>query len=143
MTQEIEFNIHDKDLILEETSKYFGIMINAIMGRSRKREIVVARQSSMYMIKKSLGDIISLKSIGQFHGKRDHSTVIHAITTIDDLIYTDREFKLKIAGLKEKIKEAKLEKEKELDRQEAKFKFEMPVQMEKNLEVLEEVKNCL
>lgn len=139
---EAAITANDMDLILEETCKFFGIMTNAVKCKSRKREIVEARQSSMYMMKE-VWDIGSLKSIGLFHGGRDHSTVIHALITINDLIDTDREFKLKIIQLRKNIIKAKEEKEKKLDEMEMLFKFEFTKEVVENLESYKEAENQL
>src|SRR3546814_18496658 len=75
----------------ERVSDYFEIPVKSVKSKSRKREIVQARQISMYLAKSHTK--ASLKSIGQFFGGRDHSTVIYACQTVDDLIDTDKKFK--------------------------------------------------
>jgi chromosomal replication initiator protein len=75
-----------KDISIEEIQRvvchYFDIPDDLLRGKSRKKEIVFARQIAMYLSK----DIThySLKSIGLHFGGRDHTTVIHAIRTIGD-----------------------------------------------------------
>lgn len=46
----------------------------------------------------------SLKSIGYHFGGRDHSTVIHSVQTVSDLIDTDKKFKASIQELQKKFK---------------------------------------
>ena len=71
--------------IISVTATYFNVgnyfMPDTIKRRNRKREIVVARQISMLLIRKNTQ--LSLKSIGSIFGK-DHTTVIHSIKTITD-----------------------------------------------------------
>jgi chromosomal replication initiation ATPase DnaA len=67
-----------------------GIPWKQIESKSRKREIVLARQLYCVYAKQRLGDI-SLKSIGLAIGNRDHTTVIHSIQTVKDLLDTRHE----------------------------------------------------
>ncbi|MCI0511944.1 chromosomal replication initiator protein DnaA [candidate division KSB1 bacterium] len=67
--------------------EHFGIPDDMIRAKSRKKEIALARQISMYMAKQYTN--YSLKTIGLHFGGRDHSTVIHAINTVHALIKTD------------------------------------------------------
>ena len=57
----------------------------------RKKEIVIARQVAMYFSKGFTNH--SLKSIGNHFGGRDHSTVIHAVQSVNDMMDTDNIFK--------------------------------------------------
>ncbi|MEX0884396.1 MAG: helix-turn-helix domain-containing protein, partial [Cyclobacteriaceae bacterium] len=59
--------------------------------KTRKKEIVIARQVAMYFSKEFTNH--SLKSIGYHFGGRDHSTVIHAVQSVNDLMETDSVFK--------------------------------------------------
>lgn len=71
-----------------------------LLAENRKEEIVYARQLIMYFAKtKKVG---SLAFIGSRFGK-DHSTVIHAIKTIQNYIDTDRERRNKILDYGEKL----------------------------------------
>jgi chromosomal replication initiator protein len=81
---------------------YFGISIDQVKSKTRKREIVQARQISMYFAKDLTKS--SLKTIGMHFGGRDHSTVIHACQTVNDLIETDKKFKADVEELTKRIK---------------------------------------
>lgn len=72
-------------------SDYFDITIEAIQSKTRKRDIVQARQMVMYFAKKYTKN--SLSTIGEQIGKRDHATVLHACKTIDNLAETDKNFR--------------------------------------------------
>ena len=95
-----------KEISMEYIQKlvceYFEVPIEMVKSKTRKREIVQARQISMYLAK--LHTKTSLKSIGAFFGGRDHSTVIYACQTVDDLIYTDKKFKGYVADIQKKLK---------------------------------------
>lgn len=96
---ESEVNI---DYIQKFVSDYFNVSIELLKDKTRKREIVVARQVSMYFAKEYTN--MSLKSIGANFGNRDHSTVIHAITAVNDMMDTDRKFNATMQELIKKFK---------------------------------------
>ena len=76
-----------KDISIEDIQRvvcqYFDIPDDLLRGKSRKKEIVFARQIAMSLCKEMTH--YSLKSIGLHFGGRDHTTVIHAIRTIDEM----------------------------------------------------------
>ncbi|HNZ44219.1 MAG TPA: helix-turn-helix domain-containing protein, partial [Bacteroidales bacterium] len=76
--------------------------IDLLNSKTRKREIVQARQLSMFFAKKLTK--ASLASIGMHCGKKDHATVLHACRTVNNLIETDKQFKLYVDELEKKIK---------------------------------------
>ncbi|MEA3494538.1 MAG: chromosomal replication initiator protein DnaA [Bacteroidota bacterium] len=83
-----------KDLTIEHIQRlvadHLNISIDDIKAKTRKREIVQARQISMFFSKKLTNS--SLCVIGKHFGGRDHSTVIHACQTVNDLIDTDKNY---------------------------------------------------
>jgi chromosomal replication initiator protein len=90
------------EFIQKSVSEYYGIDIVDLKAKTRKKEIVIARQVSMYFCKEFTNH--SLKSIGYHFGGRDHSTVIHAITTVNDIMETDSSFRNTVNELKKKFK---------------------------------------
>ncbi|MCQ2143926.1 MAG: chromosomal replication initiator protein DnaA [Bacteroidales bacterium] len=70
---------------------YFNITKEAMMSPSRKRQIVQARQIAMFLSRNLIN--CSLSTIGSQIGGKDHATVLHACTTVQDLMSTDRVFK--------------------------------------------------
>ena len=74
--------------IIEETGKYYGIDPDMIRGQSRVKELVLARQISMYLIRRITN--LSLSDIGKEYG-RDHSTVVHSLEKMDKLVKESRE----------------------------------------------------
>ena len=85
------------DYILQTVADYYHIDGNNVLSNTRKREIVQARQVSMYFAKQLTKT--SLKGIGAQLGKKDHATVLHACRTVNDLMDTDRRFKLQMEEL--------------------------------------------
>ena len=94
-----------KRLTLETIEKavcsYFSITPNDLKGKSKKKEIAFGRQIAMYL-SKSLTDS-SLKTIGLHFGGRDHSTVIHAVTTITKKVDSMAEERKKIEEIRKRI----------------------------------------
>jgi chromosomal replication initiator protein len=88
--------------IIEEVTNYYKIKVSDIKGKTRLREVVLPRQIAMYIAKEFTP--LSLKAIGYHFGGRDHSTVIHAIQTVNDLIDIDRELAASVKELKDKFK---------------------------------------
>jgi chromosomal replication initiator protein len=70
---------------------YFGISDDLVRAKTRKQEVVVARQLAMFFCKEFTNQ--SLKTIGLHFGGRDHSTVIHAISAVEDQVMADPKFK--------------------------------------------------
>lgn len=70
---------------------YFDIKKELIQSKSRKREIVQARQVAMYFTKAYTE--LSLSQIGSHIGKRNHATVHHACNTVKGLIEVDKNFR--------------------------------------------------
>ena len=89
------------DYIQNLVCDYFKVSIDALQSKTRKRDIVQARQLAMYFAKKYTN--ASLSSIGIQIGKRDHATVLHACKTVDNLFETDKLFKSYVDDLNKKL----------------------------------------
>ncbi len=68
--------------VVKKVSEVSGIPESGIVGKSRKKEIVEARQTAMFLCRSILDS--SLSSVGIFFGGRDHTTVMHAIKMIEE-----------------------------------------------------------
>ncbi len=90
------------DKIQDAVCGYFGITRDLMLSKTRKREIVQARQIAMYL-GRSLTKV-SLAAIGAQIGGKDHATVLHACNTVSDLIATDRSFKQYVADIEKLLK---------------------------------------
>ena len=89
------------DYIQKVVSEYFQMDIATLQSKTRKRHIVQARQLAMYFAKKFTK--ASLASIGTQIGKRDHATVLHACKTVDNLSFTDKQFRKYVEDLNQKL----------------------------------------
>ena len=67
--------------VVRRVSEVSNVAEKEIVGKSRKMEIAEARQISMYLCRNIIGT--SLNNIGVYFGGRDHTTVMHAVKTID------------------------------------------------------------
>ncbi len=85
---------------------YFSIDTNKVREKTRKQEIVEARQIAMYLSKRFTKS--SLKTIGLHFGGRDHSTVIHAISTVEERMLTSPKHKRILEELHQRIEVASL-----------------------------------
>ncbi|MHB8929464.1 MAG: chromosomal replication initiator protein DnaA [Melioribacteraceae bacterium] len=89
------------ELITKVVCEYFGVEENKLREKNRKKEVVLARQVAMYLSKQLTKS--SLKTIGLHFGGRDHSTVIHSQTSIEELALKDPKMKEILDSLKTKI----------------------------------------
>ena len=95
-----------RELSIEYISKvvcdYFHMPVESLQTKTRKREIVQARQIAMYF-SKSLTKF-SLASIGAQIGNKDHATVLHACKTVTNLKETDKNFRQFVEDIEKKLK---------------------------------------
>lgn len=97
---EKELTIED---IVRSTCEYYHVKDENIYTSSRKRDIVLARQISMYLAHKHLPNL-SLVRIGQCIGSKDHSTVLHACRTIEDQLEVNKMVEVAIDEIEAKLK---------------------------------------
>jgi len=90
------------DYIQKVVCDYFNLSLDVINSKTRKREIVQARQLAMFFAKKHTK--ASLATIGLHCGNKDHATVLHACRTVNNLIDTDKQFRIYVEELDKKIK---------------------------------------
>ena len=95
---EAEVNV---DFIQKTVADFFSVPVALLKEKTRKKEIVTARQVAMYFTKSFTSH--SLKTIGFHFGGRDHATVIHSVQTVSDLIDSDPKFKTQIGELRKRF----------------------------------------
>ncbi|MDR0661480.1 MAG: chromosomal replication initiator protein DnaA [Prevotellaceae bacterium] len=105
MTEKLVSSVQ-KEVSITEIQKsvcsYFGLSTEAMTSKTRKREIVQARQIAMYFCR-SLTKT-SLASIGAQIGGKDHATVLHACKTVEDLVETDKLFRQHVTEIEKRIR---------------------------------------
>ena len=87
--------------IIEIIAKYYKLSKSEIQGKSRKKEIVLARHISMWMIRNITN--LTYKEIGKIFKDRDHSTVMASIEKIDYQLKVNEVVKDALKNIKEKI----------------------------------------
>ncbi|MCL1822128.1 MAG: chromosomal replication initiator protein DnaA [Prolixibacteraceae bacterium] len=113
ITLELTANVIDKlvkgakaeftiEYIAKVVCDYFKMPVDSLQEKTRKREIVQARQLTMYFSKNLTK--FSLSNIGANIGNKDHATVLHACKTINNLIETDKIFKQYVDEIEKRLK---------------------------------------
>jgi chromosomal replication initiator protein len=85
--------------IMRETANYFAIKEDLIREKTRKAEIVEARQVAMYLSKILTQN--SVKTIGLHFGGRDHSTVVHSYQQVEKNIKHNKSFAEKVEEIRQ------------------------------------------
>ena len=97
-----------REMTIENIQKlvcdYYHVSYDRLLTKTRKREVVLARQITMYFAKKFTKQ--SLKTIGDHFGGFDHTTVIHSCQTVENLMETDTEYKENLLELQQKVQMA-------------------------------------
>jgi len=96
-----------KEISIEYIQKvvcdHFGLPVEQLNARTRKREVVQARQVAMYFSKKHTKS--SLATIGMHCGNKDHATVLHACKTVTNLLETDKRFRTNLLEIDKKLQQ--------------------------------------
>ena len=90
------------DEIKKTVCAYYNLSEEQLLANTRKREIVQARYLSMYFAK--MFTKCPLTRIGAQIGRKDHATVLHACKTVNNLMATDKKFRIQAEELEKKIK---------------------------------------
>ena len=90
------------DDILEAVCKHYGVVQQNVFSKSRKREYVQVRQVSMYLAQKYTK--MPASRIGQLIGGRDHSTVLHSCSAVEQRLKVDSKFKDDINSIEQAFK---------------------------------------
>lgn len=90
------------DEILDKVCEHFNVTTTAVNSRSRKHDIVLARQVSMYFAQKYTK--MPASRIGKLVGNRDHSTVIHSCSQIEKKLQVDKRFTAEISTIENSFK---------------------------------------
>ncbi|WP_370294062.1 chromosomal replication initiator protein DnaA [Deinococcus sp. KSM4-11] len=95
--QEVKVEMID---VLRQVASHYNMPPDVIRGSGRVREVVVPRQVAQYLIRELTDH--SLPEIGQFFG-RDHSTVMHAISKVTEMLGKDVEMTTSVNILRRKM----------------------------------------
>ncbi len=95
------------EYIQKTVAEHYDIPMEKLKEKTRKKFIVRARQVSMYLAKQLSNK--SLKHIGGAFGGRDHSTVIHACKTIENMLENDSRFKSELSDIAKRLRNSGIE----------------------------------
>jgi len=94
-----------REMTIENIQKlvcdFYHVPYDRLLTKTRKREVVLARQITMYFAKKFTKQ--SLKTIGDHFGGFDHTTVIHSCQTVENLMHTDADYKENLLEIQQKV----------------------------------------
>ena len=90
------------DDILEKVCGHYNVTQQNVFSKSRKRDYVIVRQVSMYLAQKYTK--MPASRIGQLIGGRDHSTVIHSCSTIEQRLKVDKSFSAELRSIENSFK---------------------------------------
>lgn len=111
MTREALYDVIDDaparlkiDDVQKAVADYYDMPLDRMLSRSRKQEIVMARQVAMFLCKQFTQH--TLKEIGMRFGGRDHSTVIHACKTVEARCETEADYDRQIEETRKLVQRA-------------------------------------
>ena len=90
------------DEIIYKVCSHFNVTTTAVNSRSRKQDIVLARQVSMYLAQKHTK--MPANRIGKLVGGRDHSTVLHSCSQIEKRLQVDKGFTAELSTIENSFK---------------------------------------
>lgn len=88
--------------IINAVTDFYGVKVTDLQSKRRQRSIALPRQVCMYLARRNTR--YSLEEIGGYFGGRDHTTVMHAVRTIDDRREVDEEFAGVVRTLEDKLR---------------------------------------
>lgn len=83
--------------ILKNVAQSFNIKVKDLKGPRRTKDVAMARQVCMYILREELG--YKLEEIAGFLDRQDHTTVMHAVDKIKSLVMTQPAFKTQLNGI--------------------------------------------
>jgi chromosomal replication initiator protein len=93
------------ETIIGVVTDFYGLRLSDLQSKQRQRSIALPRHVCMYLARKCTRR--SLEEIGGFFGGRDHTTVMHAIKTVDAKLATDEEFVAVLKLLEDRTRQAR------------------------------------
>jgi chromosomal replication initiator protein len=93
----------DTATIQKVVANHFQIKMAELMGQSRQQKFVIARHIAMFLAKEIIG--LQIVAIANAFGKKDHTTVLHAMSKVKELLDKDDEFRGNFIQIKRKIEQ--------------------------------------
>jgi chromosomal replication initiator protein len=89
------------DLVRRKVAEAWGVSAEGLQSKKRTKDLTVPRQVAMYLIKEMFDT--PLVEIGRLFGGRDHSTVIHSISKVEEEVATDLAFRERVDTLRKAL----------------------------------------
>ena len=83
--------------ITQLVAKFFGLSTKRLCGKSRQRQVSLARSVAIYLARQLTGK--SLQSLGKYFGSRDHTTILHSFRSVQERLASDAELRGTLANL--------------------------------------------
>jgi chromosomal replication initiator protein len=87
--------------IIATVVEFYGVKLTDLQSKRRQRSIALPRQVCMFLARRHTR--LSLEEIGGYFGGRDHTTVMHAVRTVDEKRQMDLEFNKVVATLESQV----------------------------------------
>ncbi|MEY3903910.1 MAG: hypothetical protein RL189_3216 [Pseudomonadota bacterium] len=91
----------DLSAIQKAVASHFGIKLSELMSQDRSQRLVVPRHIAMYLSRELLGSATT--EIAEAFGKRNHTTVMHAVEKVKEMIEKDASTRAIVSELKRKL----------------------------------------
>lgn len=88
--------------IAQLVGQQFSVGLRELRGPCRKKHVALARAVAVYLSRESLG--LSFREIGNFFGRRDHTTILHCYQQIKKVLANDPTIRLVVENLSEKLR---------------------------------------
>lgn len=89
--------------VLRAVSKHFQVTVKDLKSSQRTKEIALARQTAMYILREELG--YNLQDVAEYLQRSDHTTVMHAVDKIKSTLLTDEGFKNQVVKIVKQLQE--------------------------------------
>ena len=78
-------------MVQKEVAEFFSLSVNELKSKSRHKNVIVPRQVAMYLSRKLTTH--SLPEIGAAFGGKDHTTILHAVKKVEEILPKDEQIR--------------------------------------------------
>ncbi len=89
--------------IAAATARHFGVTLGQMRSKSRRRAVVLARDTAIYLARELAGN--TLPELGRYFGNRDHTTISHGYHKVKQMLLTDTELQQAVSAVQNMLKE--------------------------------------
>jgi chromosomal replication initiator protein len=88
-------------MIFDAVTKYYNVRLSDLQSKKRHKSIAFPRQVCMFLARRHTR--YSLEEIGGYFGGRDHTTVLHAVRTVDQDMKDDKEIHKQVTHIEGQV----------------------------------------